>query len=102
MIGLSLALFPWAHTQSNKAALKLHVGLNHRILIPEFVALGDGREGELVPARRFEFLQGRIIACDKGYVHYGWHESMTDKGVFFVTRLRSKAVYQVVERRPAP
>jgi len=102
LIGLSLELFPWAHTQSNKAALKLHVGLNHGTMIPEFVALGDGREGELIPARRFEFPKGSIIACDKGYVDYGWYKSLTDKGIFFVTRLRSKAIYKVVERRSVP
>lgn len=100
LIGLSLALFPWAHTQSNKAALKLHVGLNHGTMIPEFVALGDGRESELIPARRFDFPKGSIIACDKGYVDYGWYKSLTDKGVFFVSRMRSNAVYQVIESRP--
>ena len=102
LISLSLELFPWAHTQTNKAALKLHVGLNHGTLIPEFVALGDGRESELIPARAFEFPQGSIIACDKGYVDYGWYKSLTDKGIFFVSRLRTRAVYKVVERHTVP
>lgn len=102
LIGLSLKLFPWAHTQSNKAALKLHVGLNHGTMIPEFVALGDGRESELIPGRAFDFPKGSIVACDKGYIDYGWYKSLTDKGVYFVTRLRPNAVYKVVERREIP
>jgi len=102
LIGLSLELFPWAHTQGNKAALKLHVGLNHGTLIPEFVALGDGRESELTPAKAFEFPKGSIVACDKGHVDYGWYKSLTDKGVFFVTRLRRNSVYQVVKCHPVP
>lgn len=41
------------------------------------------------------------MAFDKGYVDYQWFKSLTDNGVFFVTRLRAKAVYAVKERRVA-
>jgi hypothetical protein len=34
-------------------------------------------------------------------VDYHWFKLLTDKGVFFVTRLRAKAVYRVEERRYA-
>ncbi len=37
---------------------------------------------------------------DKGYVDYKWFKSLTDKGVFFVTRVRAKSVYRVAERLP--
>lgn len=99
LIDLSLNLFPWADCNRTKAAVKLHVGLNHRGLIPEFVALGDGRDSDLSQGRRFDFPRGSIVVFDKGYVDYGWYKSLTDKGVFFVTRLRPNSVYQVLERR---
>ena len=30
---------------------------------------------------------------------YEWFKSLTDKGVFFVTRVRAKSVYKVLERK---
>lgn len=101
-IDLSLKLFPWASYRDDEASVKLSVGLNHGTLVPEFVALGDGQENDMVQGRCFDFPRGSIVAFDKGYVDYQWFKSLTDKGVFFVTRLRAKAVYSVQERRPVP
>lgn len=101
-IDLSLKLFPWASYRDDEASVKLSVGLNHGTLVPEFVALGDGQENDMVQGRCFDFPKGSIVAFDKGYVDYQWFKSLTDKGVFFVTRLRAKAVYTMKERRPIP
>ena len=99
VIDLSLKLFPWAAHRDDKANVKLSVGLNHSNLVPEFVALSDGNENDMVQGRRFEFPKGSIVAFDKGYVDYQWFGSLTKQGVSFVTRLRPKAVYKVLERR---
>ena len=97
VIDLSLLLFPWAKCHQSKAAMKLHVGLNNASMIPEFVAVGDGVESDLIQGRQFTFPAGSIIAFDKGYVDYGWYGSLTKQGVSFVTRLRPKSVYTVLE-----
>ena len=102
LIDLSLKIFPWAQIHKDKAAVKLHVGLNHGTMIPEFVALGDGIENDMVKGRQIDFPRGSIVACDKGYVDYGWYKSLTDKGVFFVTRLRPNSIYKVTERHDTP
>lgn len=98
-IDLSVRLFPWAASQRDKSSIKLSVGLNHGTMIPEFVALGDGKENDMVQGRKFDFPKGSMVAFDKGYVDYQWFKSLTDKGVFFVTRLRPKAVYKVLARK---
>jgi len=98
-IELSLKAFPWAAHRHDAANVKLSVGLNHGTHVPEFVAVSDGQENDMVQGRRFDFPKGSIVAFDKGYVDYQWFKSLTDKGVFFVTRLRAKAVYKVLERR---
>ncbi|MGS2718932.1 IS4 family transposase [Eionea flava] len=98
-IDLSLKLFPWAAHRDDTANVKLSVGLNHGTLMPEFVALSDGNENDMVKGREFTFPKGSIVAFDKGYVDYQWFGSLTQQGVSFVTRLRSKAVYRVLERR---
>lgn len=97
LIDLSVNLFPWAQCNKDKAAVKLHAGFNHGSLIPEFVALSDGKESELIEGRKFEFPKGSIVAFDKGYVDYGWYRSLTDKGIFFVTRLRPNSIFRVIE-----
>ncbi len=97
-IDLSLKLFPWAAHRDDTANIKLSVGLNHGTHVPEFVALSDGQENDMVQGRQFQFPKGSIVAFDKGYVDYQWFNSLTEQGVFFVTRLRAKAVYRVEER----
>ena len=98
-IDLSLKLFPWAAHRDDTANVKLSVGLNHATLIPEFVALSDGNESDLVEGRGFRFPKGSIVAFDKGYSDYSWFGKLTQQGVSFVTRLKNKAVYTVLERR---
>ena len=99
-LDLSMKLFPWAAHRDDTANVKLSVGVNHATDIPEFVALSDGNENDMVAGRKFSFPKGSIVAFDKGYVDYEWFRNLTKQGVSFVTRLRSKAVYRVLERRP--
>lgn len=98
IIDLSTEIFPWAEIQKTKAGMKLSVGLNHSNLIPEFAAISEGSENDMVQGRQFKFPKGSIVAFDKGYVDYQWFKSLTDQGVFFVTRLRPNSVYKVLER----
>lgn len=98
-IDLSLKVFPWAAHREDTCNVKLSVGLNHGTHVPEFVALSDGNEGDLIKGRQFEFPKGSIVAFDKGYVDYGWYKSLTDKGIFFVTRLRPNSIYRIEKRR---
>lgn len=96
LIDLSLKLFPWAESGRSNAAVKLHVGLNHGNMIPEFVALGDGNDHDVKQGREFDFPKGSIVVFDKGYLDYAWYKSLTDKGIYLVTRLRTNTVYEVV------
>lgn len=98
-IDLSLKLFPWAAHRADTANVKLSVGFNHGNMLPEFVALSDGNENDMIEGRKFRFPKGSIVAFDKGYVDYKWFADLTVEGVSFVTRLRTKAVYKVLESR---
>jgi hypothetical protein len=42
------------------------------------------------------------VAVDRGYIDYEQFRSWNDKGVFFVTRMKSNASYDVVESREVP
>ncbi|KAF5273741.1 hypothetical protein FQR65_LT17114 [Abscondita terminalis] len=71
------------------------IGLNHSNTIPEFVALGDGIENDMVQGRTLKFPSGSIVVFDKGYIDYQWFAEMTQQNISFVTRLRPKTVYKV-------
>lgn len=94
-IDLSLSLCEWAKVHESKASIKLTVGLNHSNTIPEFVALGDGIENDMVQGRTLKFPSSSIVVFDKGYIDYQWFAEMTHQNISFVTRLRPKTVYEV-------
>lgn len=97
-IDLCLSAFPWADFRSTKGAIKLHVGLNHDGYIPEFVTVTEGKTSDIEVGRRVDFPKGSIVAIDRGYNDYAWFNLLTDKGIFFVTRLKSNAKTRVVNR----
>jgi len=99
LIDLSMKIFPWADYNNMKAAFKLHIGLDHDGLIPAFVSLTEGKAGEIGEADQWHFPKGSVLVFDKGYSRYSWHKSLTDKGLFWVTRIRGNALYRVSERR---
>ena len=99
-IDLCLSVFPWAEFRSTKAAVKLHVGLNHAGHLPEFVTITEGNKHEVNMGKAMRFPKGSIVAVDKGYNDYEWYNALSDQGIYFVTRLKSNAVYRVVDRHP--
>ena len=98
-IDLSLSIFPWAQFRQRDGALKLHVGLDHDGGIPAFMSLTHGKVHELTEARKRRFAPGSILVMDKGYLDYSWYKSLSEQGVFFVTRARTNMRYRVTERR---
>ncbi len=98
-IDLCLSVFPWADFRTTKSGVKLHVGLNHSGYLPEFVTITEGKCHDVTIGRTFKFSKGSMVAIDKGYNDYAWYKRLTDKGIYFVTRLKTNAKYRVVARR---
>src|SRR5216683_1474662 len=53
-------------------------------------------------ARTLRFAPGTILAIDRGYVDYEWFRELTQEEVYFVTRMKEKAVYEVQEEVRVP
>lgn len=98
-IDLCLSVFPWADFRRTKGGIKLHVGLDHGGFLPQFVQVSEASKHEVNIARCLSFPKGSIVVFDRGYVDYSWYHQLDNKGVFFVTRLKSNADYRVTERR---
>lgn len=99
LIELSLAIFPWADHNRSKAAMKLHVGLDHRGHFPAFATVTDGARHDVPVGREFDFPKGSVVVIDKGYTDYAWYKQLTDKGIFFVTRQRTNAKCRAIDHR---
>jgi hypothetical protein len=102
VIELCANLFDWAHYKQTKGAVKLHMILDHNGLLPSFCHITEARKYDLVVAREWDFPPGTIIVFDRGYTDFRWFRSLDERGIFFVTRLKRKTLYEVVEERPVP
>jgi len=99
LVDLSFRIFPWAHYALGKAAMKLHVGLNHAGYLPAFVTVTAGKTSDIEVGRCLRFPKGSILVFDKGYTDYRWFKALNDSGIFFVTRVRKNAIWRVLTRR---
>ena len=98
-IDLCLKVFPWSHSQQSKGAIKLHVGLDHAGMLPEFVAITDGKTHDITAGRALRLPKGSMVVFDKAYIDYQWFNSLNERGISFVTRQKRNARYEVIERR---
>jgi len=98
LIDVSMKVFPWANFGRKKSAFKLHLGLDHDGLIPAFACVTQGKVSDMVQARQLALPTGSVVVFDRGYNCYRWHNTLTENGIFFVSRIRGNAKYRVLER----
>ena len=98
-ISLCLSLFPWASFRQAKGGIKMHTLHDHNGYIPAFVTVSDAKTHEGPVARTLELPKGSLVVFDKGYFSYLWFRALGEQGIFFVTRLKDKAVYRLLEHR---
>ena len=101
-ITLCLSLFPWAKFRRAKGGVKAHVLLDHDDYLPAYVLLTEAKRSDVKLADAFNLNPGSIVAMDRGYNDYALFGRWTAAGIFFVTRLKDDAVFEVVEERQVP
>ena len=80
----------------------MHLLLDHDGYLPSFAVVTDGKTSDIRVARQLRFDAGTVVVVDRGYTDYQWFVDLGRQGVFFVSRLKDKAVYEVVEERKIP
>lgn len=101
-ISLCLALFPWAKFRRAKGGVKAHVLLDHDDYLPSFVLLTVAKVHDSKILRLLRLAAGSIIVMDKAYNAYEQFAQWCLQGVFFVTRMKDNAIYEVVEQKSVP
>lgn len=103
LVFLCEKVFDWAEYHRGKGALKMHLVLDHQGFLPRLAVIGPPNQPEVTVARTWRFPRGTVLLFDKAYTDYGWFEQLSEDGVWFVTRLRRDAFYEILEERePAP
>jgi hypothetical protein len=96
-IDLCLNIFPWAKFRQNKGGIKLHVKLDHSGYIPSFVSVTDAKVHEMNAIREMPRKKGDIFVFDRGYNDYKEFSKYCKEGIYFVTRIKRNAAYQVLK-----
>ena len=91
-ISLCLSQFPWAHYRRAKGGAKVHTLLNNDTLLPEFMVMTNAKVND-DKAAKDKVLQRVpphcILVMDRGYCDFGLFKALDEKGVVFVTRLKT-------------
>jgi hypothetical protein len=99
-VDLCLSLFPWAHFQRAKAAVKLHTMMDLRGNIPVLVHIDDGKSYDtdildvLVPEA------GAVYVMDRGYFDLVRLNRLTTAAAFFVIRAKGRLRVRRITSQP--
>jgi len=102
VIALCLSMYDWAKFRRTKGAVKLHLVLDHDGYLPCFGLVTEGHVADVTAARHIVFTPGTIVVDDGGYNDYRLFANWTEASVYFVTRLKDNAQFEVVEEREPP
>jgi hypothetical protein len=102
VIDLCLSLYDWAKFRRTKGAIKLHLILDHDGYLPSFAVITEGKVSDIKVAHTLKFDPGTIVVYDRGYNDYLLFGHWTDQGIYFVTRMKDNAIFEVVEEKSIP
>jgi hypothetical protein len=102
VIDLCLSMFDWAKFRQTKGAVKLHLVLDHDGYLPCFGVITDGAVADVRVAQQLRFEPGTVVVDDRGYNDYQLFGDWTERGVYFVTRMKDNAQFEVVEEFEPP
>jgi hypothetical protein len=102
IIELCASLFDWAKFRQTRGAVKLHLLLDHEGYLPVFAHITEGNVHEVNIAKSLSFPKGSILVVYRGFVNYELFSMWTEEGVYFVTRQKGNADFEVIEDREVP
>jgi hypothetical protein len=102
VIDLCLSMYDWAKFRRTKGAVKLHLVLDHDGYLPCFGIITDGKVADVKAAHQMHFAPDTIVVDDRGYNDYRLFAKWTEAGVYFVTRMKDNALFEVVGEHAVP
>jgi len=102
VIDLCLSMVDWAQFRRTKGAVKLHLVLDHDGYLPCFGLITEGKVHDVRAAHQIQFAPGTVVVDDRGYNDYRLFAKWTETGVYFVTRMKDNARFEVIEEHAVP
>jgi hypothetical protein len=91
-----------AATGKSKGGIKVHAQINLQQKVPKVIWFSAATEHDKQFLKHIQLEKGAIAVFDKGYNDYKIFDEFTQNGIFFVTRLKSNAVYESVIENDIP
>jgi IS4 transposase len=76
--------------------------LDHDGYLPEFAWVTEGKIADVKVAQQLHFAPGTIVVDDRGYTDYTLWGRWCSQQVYFVTRMKDNALYEVVGEGEIP
>jgi hypothetical protein len=94
----------WAKHRRRKAAAKMHLRLDLRSFLPEFVLVKSAATNDLAASYEVcaRVRAGEIVIFDKAYVGYEHLYRLSLRSVFWVTRAKENTKYRIVGQHSKP
>src|SRR5690606_38606260 len=100
-IALVANCMDWAKHRRRKAAAKLHLCLNLQTFLPTVAIVEEASHHDSSRMMNLcaRLQDGEIAVFDKAYVHFQHLFSLTQRGVFWVTRAKDNMRFHVCKKR---
>ena len=85
------------HEGKKKGGLKVHMMIDAHSDTPTFVKISEAKQHDKTFLKYLKLAAHSMIVFDRAYNHYKQFAQWTQQQINFVCRLKSNAVYQVVE-----
>jgi len=99
-VQLCLKLFPWAKYRDKTGAVKIHTLYDVILGCPEKILLTDGLTHDKKKMSEFVTEPGVTYLFDRAYLDHKEYDKYCDDGIFFVSRLKKNAVFEVKKVNP--
>jgi hypothetical protein len=102
-VSLCLQKYPWAKHIRTKAGVKLHqrlVFVNEDFVYPDQAVITPAKPDDRSQLTSLVNEEGVVYVFDRGYEDYGKFDLFCEKHIGFTTRLRRRAIIEVVEELP--
>jgi len=96
IVRLCITLFPWARYREKTAAVKMHTLYDILCDCPEHIVLTEGILHDKEKMSDFVTEPGITYLFDRGYLDYKEFDRYCHDGIYFVTRLKKNAVYEII------
>jgi hypothetical protein len=100
-IDLCLSMFDWARSEGPKGD-QTSFAPDHEGYLPEFAWITEGKVADVKVAQQLHFAPGTIVVDDRGYTDYALWGRWCFQQVYFVTRMKDNALYEVIGGKKVP